>query len=82
MSVIEALMITIAETLPHNSKCGRPTIREISLTLDQRGKWEVMAGGHPAVHIGEWGGDFSGCGETAEAALASCLKAIKVGLSR
>jgi hypothetical protein len=71
---VESLMEDLANVLPVVSRRkGGSTIREVCLTRYDDGSWSVMAGGHPAVHIGEWGGDFDGSGATAEAALADCL---------
>lgn len=76
---IEFLMKDIVEALPEHSKRLRvKTIREVCLTLDNGKQWQVMAGGHSAVHIGEWGGDYSSWGNTAEDALATCLRYIKL----
>jgi len=74
---VESLMEDLANVLPVVSrKQGGSTIREVCLTRYEDGSWSVMAGGHAAVHLGEWGGDFEGHGATAEAALADCLKNI------
>ena len=73
---IEALMRMIADALPATSRRGGKTIREVCLTFDGT-EWQVMAGGHPAVHIGEWGGDYYSWGVTAEDALTICLRSIR-----
>jgi len=70
---VESLMEDLANVLPVVSRRVGSTIREVCLTRYEDGSWSVMAGGHPAVHLGEWGGDFEGRGATAEAALADCL---------
>ena len=73
-------MQEIARSLPENSRHGRKTIREVCITLDDdTGIWRVLAGGHNAVHIGEWGGDFEGEGQTPEEAFTACLKCIQGG---
>ncbi|TFW56249.1 hypothetical protein CT676_35925 [Bradyrhizobium sp. MOS001] len=73
---IDRLMEAIATALPETTRRGRRTVREVCLTYDQE-SWRAIAGGHPAVHIGEWGGDFKGEGETAEAALTALMNGIK-----
>jgi hypothetical protein len=75
---IEAMMENIVSALPEMSRTRHATVREVCLTYDQE-RWYAIAGGHPAVHIGEWGGDFEADGETAEEALAALLKSIKSG---
>lgn len=76
--IIEELMQDIATALPGKSRQDRATVREVCLTFDQdSGAWRVIAGGHPSVHIGEWGGDFEGEGETAETALKACMDNIQ-----
>jgi len=68
-------MEDLANVLPVVSRRqGGSTIREVCLTRYEDGSWTALAGGHSAVHIGEYGGEFEGHGETAEAALADCLK--------
>lgn len=74
---IEQRLQDLLSALPENSRLGRKTVREVCLTLDDDGSWRVLAGGHSAVHIGEWGGDFSGDGSSAEDAIANCLADIK-----
>lgn len=75
---IKSLMEEIAAALPHTSCQGRKTLREVCLTFNYiRNHWDVIAGGHPAVHIGEYGGDFQGEGDTAEEALIDCLHKIR-----
>jgi len=74
---VESLMEDVANALPNVSRQRGSSIREVCLTRYEDGSWSVLAGGHPAVHLGEWGGDFEGHGETAEAALAACLQDIK-----
>lgn len=77
---VENLMESIVAALPETSRGGSKTIREVCLLFSlYDGGWSTLAGGHPSVHIGEWGGDFQGEGETAEAALAACLEAVKTG---
>lgn len=61
-------MVELAASV--KSKYG---IREVCLTLNSDGTWTVLAGGHPHVHIGEYGGDFDGSGATPEIALAACM---------
>lgn len=73
---IESLMEIIASALSETSRRGGKTVREVCLTYDQK-DWIAIAGGHPAVHIGEWGGDYEGEGETAEAALMALLNNVK-----
>jgi hypothetical protein len=73
---VESLMGSIVSALPDTSRSGHKTIREVCLSFDQD-RWYALAGGHPAVHIGEWGGDFEGEGETAEIALTACLESIR-----
>jgi hypothetical protein len=51
-------------------------VREACLTLNEDCTWTALAGGHRAVHIGEWGGDFDGEGVTPEDAIAACKAAI------
>ena len=75
---VESLMESITTALPETSRSGRKTIREVCLTYDQE-EWHAIGGGHPSVHIGEWGGDYEGDGTTAEAALMACLNSIKLG---
>lgn len=72
----------LQSALPEKSRMGRKTIREVCLTLNEDGTWRVLAGGHPSVHIGEWGGDFDGDGQSAEDAIAACLKDIKSPYAR
>ncbi len=74
---VERLLQELLWALPEQSRLGRKTVREVCLTVDDGGNWKVLAGGHPSVHIGEWGGDFEGDGRTAEAAIDSCMKDIK-----
>jgi hypothetical protein len=74
---IEQMMIGLAASLPENSKPFRSkTIREVSLSFLGEGKWHVMAGGHHAVALGEWRGDFYAHGSSAEEAINNCLKEI------
>jgi hypothetical protein len=74
---IQHLMEDIIAALPVESKWLRcKTIREVCLTYSNE-EWSVMAGGHPAVNLGEWNGDFQGEGETAEEALINCLHRIR-----
>lgn len=75
MSIVQ-LMEEIASALPERTRRGSQTIREVCLTLDDDGTWSVLAGSHSAVHIGEWGGDFSADGNTPEEALTACAKSI------
>lgn len=77
MKDISCLMCMIADALPDISRQGRKTIREVSLCYLGEGEWQVLAGGHPAVAIGEWGGDFNSWGVTAEDALEICLRSVK-----
>jgi hypothetical protein len=70
-------LVDLAAALPELSRYGLPTIREACLTYREDGTWEVLAGGHSHVSLGEWGGDYQGHGSTAEEALAACLKAIE-----
>lgn len=79
---IEQRLQDILSALPEKCRMGRKTIREVCLTLDGSGSWSVLAGGHPSVHIGEWGGDFQGDGHSAEDAIANCLKDIKSPYAR
>lgn len=72
-------LMTLAAALP--DKPGKRAVREVCLTLCEDGTWGVMAGGHPAVHIGEWGGDFQGDGATPEEAIAACLASINAALT-
>ena len=74
---IEQRLQDLLWALPENSRLGRKTVREVCLTIDDSGVWRVLAGGHPSVHIGEWGGDFNGEGNSAEDAIASCLTDIR-----
>lgn len=78
--MIESLMEAIREALPETSRWGRKTIREVCLSFDGD-HWSVLAGGHPSVHIGEWGGDFNAWGNTAIDALNICLRHVKRGHS-
>jgi hypothetical protein len=75
--MLDRLMEDIASALPESASHGRQTVREVCLTYYGDGRWTAIAGGHPSVHIGEWGGDFEGSGDTAEDALVACLKNIK-----
>ncbi len=77
--MIEELMKELAAALPEMTSATWPqhTIRDVALHLYHDGSWLAMAGGHPAVDLGEWCGDFYARGETAEAALAACLENIK-----
>lgn len=75
MSLEQRLQDLLAE-LPEMSRFGRRTVREVCLNLDGDGFWRVLAGGHPSVDLGEWGGDFSGGGQSAEDAIADCLRDI------
>lgn len=77
MRDINCLMRMIADALPDISRQGQKTIREVSLCYLRDGEWQVLAGGHYAVALGEWGGDFSSWGVTAEDALEICLRSIK-----
>ncbi len=52
------------------------SIREAALFLNQGGGWECLAGGHHAVSLGEWAGDFAGVGENAGLAIDACMTAI------
>ena len=72
---VERLMGAILLELPKTS------IPEVCLTFDGK-QWEVMAGGHQHVHIGEWGGDFRSWGNTAEDALRICLRHIQEANAR
>lgn len=74
---VEQNLRALLSALPENSRMGRKTVKEVCLTLDDEGTWRVLAGGHSAVHIGEWGGDFQGEGPSPEHAIADCLKDIK-----
>lgn len=76
MSIEQGLRDLIS-ALPESSRLSRKTVREVCLTLYDDGTWEALAGGHSAVHIGEWGGDFKGDGNTAEEAIAACIEDIK-----
>ncbi len=76
------LLKNIAAALPEITSRGNKTIREACLTLHEDGSWSVMAGGHLAVHIGEWGGDFSGEGNTSENAIENCMKNIQFAYKR
>jgi hypothetical protein len=78
-AMIEDLITEIAVMLPPISRRGMNTIREVSITYFPDGTWQVMAGGHPAVAIGEWGGDFSSDGNSAEEALLNCKQSIIEG---
>lgn len=75
MSISDELA-ALAAAIPDRSP---QTVREVCLTLNQDGTWTVLAGGHPAVHIGEWGGDFHAEGATPEEAVAACRKAMTFG---
>ncbi len=76
--MIEKLMEELAAALPDIAPDGLDyTIRDVALHRDHDGSWFAMAGGHPAVDLGEWCGDFYAHGETADAALAACLENIK-----
>jgi len=55
-------------------------VREVCLTRHDDGSWRALAGGHSHVHIGEWGGDYSGEGDTAEQAIAACLEEMSAAL--
>lgn len=70
---IESLMVELAHALPERSSRGQ-TLRQVCLTLYEDGSWCALAGGHAAVHIGEWGGDFSADGATAEEAIRACIQ--------
>ncbi len=76
MDEIDNLMQQIALALPEISQRGAQTIREVCLVYDGT-EWQVLAGGHSAVHIGEWGGDFNSWGVSAVDALQICLRNIK-----
>jgi len=73
---IEQSLQNLISALPENSLLGRKTVREACLTLNSCGTWTALAGGHYAVHIGEWGGDFQGEGQSAEDAIAACREDI------
>ncbi len=76
--MIEKLMKDIAAALPHLSPGGHDyTRRDVALHCYEDGSWLAMAGGHPAVDLGEWCGDFYARADTADAALAACLENIK-----
>jgi len=79
---IEQRLQDLLSALPEQSRLGRKTVREVCLTLDDNGLWQVLAGGHSSVHIGEWGGDYSGAGQSAEDAIASCILDIKSPFAR
>lgn len=78
MTDIASRMRAIADALPSKSEFKRGPMRDVCLTLDSDGTWSVMAGGHPAVHIGEWGGDYSGSALTPEGALAIIEDILKI----
>lgn len=76
---IASRMKAISESLPERKGYVRGYPRDVCLTYDafrEVPSWSVLAGGHPAVHVGEWGGDFQGEGATAEEALTACENAI------
>jgi len=73
---IEMLMRMIKQELPDITKRGDTTIRAVALFLDDT-EWRVMAGGHYAVDLGEYNGDYSSQGETAAQALERCLMLIR-----
>ena len=78
MTPIDQLMKDIAAALPKVQPSGYGyTIRDVALHYYEDGHWEAMAGGHGAVDLGEWCGDFSAHGESAETTLAACLEKIK-----
>lgn len=68
---IAKMMSDLASALPEGA------IREVSLTLYEDGGWHVAAGGHPAVALGEWQGDFYAQGKTPEDAISACMNAIQ-----
>lgn len=79
---IERRLQDLLSALPENSRMGRKTVKEVCLTLDDSGHWSALAGGHPSVHIGEWGGDFKGDAHSAEDAIAVCIDDIKSPYAR
>jgi hypothetical protein len=80
MNEIDTLMLQIASALPETSSIrGNKTIRDVALHYS--GEWHVMAGGHSAVDLGEWGGDFDAWGSTALDALHNCLEKVKAHAS-
>jgi hypothetical protein len=69
---LEVRLAAIADSLPDGS------IREVALIRLASGEWRVLAGGHYAVSLGEWEGDFSSeYRPTIEQALAECESKIK-----
>ncbi len=74
---IDRMIEDLASLLPAMTTRGTKTVREVCLLRYEGGGWNVKAGGHRSVHIGEWGGDFQGDGDTAEAAIADCAKNIR-----
>ena len=78
---IEHRLQDLISALPEHNRLGRKTVREVCLTLSC-GVWTVLAGGHNAVHIGEWGGDFQGEGSSAEDAIAACMADVKSPYAR
>lgn len=77
MAGIEYQLEALAAALPEKSRRGKDTVREVGLVRYDDGTWRAMAGGHPSVSIGEWGGDFTHDAESAEDAIAGCLLRIQ-----
>ena len=77
--MLEKLIHDLAEALPHISRQGHLTIREVALFRFPNNEWIALAGGHSAVMLGEWGGDFAGLGKTPEEAIAICMAEVKKG---
>lgn len=75
MTDVASLMRQVIIALPETNRRGNPTVREVSLGYNGS-EWQVMAGGHSAVAMGEYGGDFNCWGTTAEDALNICLRHI------
>lgn len=73
---LELELQSLVACLPPLDRTGRRTVREACVTLNEDGSWSVLAGGHYAVHIGEWGGDFDGDGGSITEAIAACRTSI------
>lgn len=74
---IAETMTKIAVALPDRPRGLARMVRDVCLTVDENGLWTALAGGHPSVHIGEFGGEYEGWGHTAEEALELLAKHVR-----
>ena len=74
---IDQMMADIALALPDKRRSSAATVHEVSITRYEDGSWHAMAGGHPSVSIGEYGGDYDSDGHTPEDALSNLMAQIK-----